>query len=325
VVETSAFFPGYPLVVRGAEFVVRSPLVAGVLVSLGATALAALFLYRIATQAIGRTCAIDAVLFLALYPCALVFTAPYSDGLFLALVTGSFLAATRNRPWLAGLCAGAAVATRLAGLALIPSLILLLRPRDRSAREVLRPLPSLVLPLAALGGYMAYLHEHFGDAFAYVHVLEVHWYRHVERFGPFGGLWHSLRSGWQGAVELVRHLPAGTGSPHGFPSRDQLAAWNVVHLLVLVGVLCLTWVAWKRLGSALGLYAVSMDVLLLSNTVAVVPLLSFPRYVLGNFPVFIALAATLGERPRARQVVLIGLAAVSAVAAVAFARGTWIA
>ena len=325
VVETSAFFPGYPLVIRGAAFVFRSSLVAGVLVSLAAAVLAAVFLYRIGVQAIGRAGAIDAVLFLALYPCAFVFTAPYSDGLFLALVTGSFLAATRNRPWLAGICAAAAVATRLAGLALIPSLILLLRPRDRSAREVLRPIPSLVLPLATLGGYMVYLHERFGDAFAYVHVLDVHWYRQAERFGPFGGLWHSLRSGWQGAAELGRHLPAGAGRPQGFPSRDQLATWNVLHLLVLVVVLWLTWVAWRRLGQALGLYALSMDVLLLSNTVAVVPLMSFPRYVLGNFPIFIALAATLQDRPRARQAVLIGLAALSAVAAIAFARGTWIA
>jgi hypothetical protein len=53
--------------------------------------------------------------------------------------------------------------------------------------------------------------------------------------------------------------------------------------------------------------------------------MSFPRYVLGNFPLFIALAAELRGRPRARQVVLIGFAALSAVAAVAFARGTWIA
>lgn len=325
VVETSAFFPGYPLVIRGAAFVFRSSLVAGVVVSLGAAALAAVFVYRIGAQSIGKAGAIDAVLFLALYPCALVFTAPYSDGLFLALVTGSFLAATRDRSWLAGICAGAAVATRLAGLALIPSLLLLLWPRDRSAREVLRPIPSLVLPLAALGGYMVYLHERFGDAFAYVHVLDVHWYRRVERFGALGGLWHSLRSGWQGAAELGRHLPAGAGAPQGFPSRDQLAAWNLLHLLVLVAVLWLTWVAWRRLGPALGLYALSMDVLLLSNTVAVVPLMSFPRYVLGNFPIFIALAATLRERPRARQAVLIVFAALSAVAAVAFARGTWIA
>ena len=100
VVTTSAFFPGFPLVVRGAAVVFRSPVVAGVVVSLAAAALAAVFVYRIGAQAIGRAGALDGVLLLALYPCALVFTAPYSDGLFVALVTGSFLAATDHM----GLC-----------------------------------------------------------------------------------------------------------------------------------------------------------------------------------------------------------------------------
>jgi Mannosyltransferase (PIG-V) len=325
VAETSAFFPLYPLVTKGVSYVFGSVLVSGVLVSLAAAGIAAVFLHRIGASVIGVPGATDAVLLFALYPCSLVFTAAYSDGLFLALVTGSFLAAMRKRPLLAACCAAAAVATRLAGLALIPPLLLLLWPRDRSIRELVRPLPAVVLPLAALGGYMAYLSAHFGDADAFVHVLDVHWHRHLEKLGPLSGLWHSLSSGWHGAVELVRHLPAGTGAPHGFPSRDMLASWNVLNLLVLLAVLWLTWVAWKRLGPALGLYAVSMNVILLSNTVDVVPLLSFPRYVLGNFPLFIALAAELQDRPRARQAVLIGLAAMGGIAAVAFSRGTWIA
>lgn len=325
VVETTAFFPGYPLVTKGVSYVLGSPLISGVLVSLVAAGIAAVFLNRISAPVIGEAGATDAVLLFALYPCAFVFTAAYSDGLFLALVTGSFLAATKRRPWVAGICAGAAVATRLAGLALLPALIFLLWPPNRSLRAMVRPLPVVVLPLAALGGYMAYLSTRFGDSLAFVHVLDVHWYRHLETLGPISGLWHSISSAWHGGVELIRHLPAGTGAPHGFPSRDQLATWNVLHLLVLVAVLWLTWVAWRRLGPALGLYAISMDLLLLSNTVNVVPLLSFPRYVLGNFPLFIALAAELRERPRARQAVLIGLAALGAAAAVAFSRGTWIA
>lgn len=325
VAETSAFFPLYPLVTKGVSYVFGSVLVSGVLVSLVAAGIAAVFLHRIGAPVIGEAGAGDAVLLFALYPCSLVFTAAYADGLFLALLTGSFLAGARKRPLLAACCAAGAVATRLAGLALVPPLILLLWPRNRSLGELIRPIPAVVMPLAALGGYMAYLSAHFGDADAFVHVLDVHWHRHLETLGPLGGLWHSLSSGWHGGVELLRHLPAGTGAPHGFPSRDQLASWNVLNLLVLLAVLWLTWVAWRRLGPALGLYALSMDVILLSNTVDVVPLLSFPRYVLGNFPLFIALAAELEERPRARQVVLIGLAAVSGVAAVAFARGTWIA
>lgn len=324
-IEATAFFPGFPLVTKVVSFVVRSPLVAGVLVSLVAAGIAAALLHRISRTVLDEPGATDSVLLLALYPCAFVFTAAYSDALFLALVLGSFLAGTKRRPWLAAVCAAAAVATRLAGLALIPPLVFLLWPQTRSVREVLRPVPAVVLPLAVLGGYMAYLHDRFGDAFAFAHVLDLHWHRHIETFGPLGGLFHAVSSGWHGAIELIRHLPAGTGSPHGFPSRDQLATWNVLQLLLLIGVLWLTWVAWRRLGPALGLYAVSMDVLLLSNTVAVVPLMSFPRYVLGNFPLFIALAAELRGRPRARQVVLIGFAALSAVAAVAFARGTWIA
>ena len=325
VVDTSAFFPGYPLVTKGVSYVFGSPLVSGVLVSLVAAGVAAVLLHRISVPVVGEAGANDAVLLFALYPCSLVFTAAYADGLFLALVTGSYLAASRKRPWVAAVCAGAAVATRLAGLALIPPLIFLLWPRNRSLRELGRPLPALVLPLAALGGYMAYLESRFHDSLAFAHVLDTFWHRHIEKYGPLGGIWDSLVSGWQGGVELVRHLPADTGAPHGFPSRDQLASWNVLHLLVLCAVLWLTWVAWTRLGPALGLYAISMDVILLANTVDVVPLLSFPRYVLGNFPLFIALAAELRDRPRARQNVLIGLAALSAVAAVAFSRGTWIA
>ena len=325
VVNTAAFFPGYPLVTKGVSYLFGSPLVSGVLVSLVAAGIAAVFLHRISAPVVGEAGANDAVLLFALYPCSLVFAAAYSDGLFLALVTGSYLAASRKRPWIAAVCAGAAVATRLAGLALIPALVVLLWPRNRSLRELVRPVPAVVLPLAALGAYMAYLRSRFGDSLAFAHVLDVYWHRHIEKYGPLGGLWHSVSSGWHGGVELVRHLPADSGAPQGFPSRDQLASWNVLHLLVLLAVLWLTWLAWTRLGPGLGVYAISMDVILLANTVDVAPLLSFPRYVLGNFPLFIALAGELRERPRGRQTVLIGLAALSAVAAVAFSRGTWIA
>ena len=54
------------------------------------------------------------------------------------------------------------------------------------------------------------------------------------------------------------------------------------------------------------------------------PLASFPRYLLADFPVFLALAALLRDRPRARQVVLCGFAAIGAVAAVAYSRKVWV-
>jgi Gpi18-like mannosyltransferase len=121
--QITAFFPFYPLVVHGLAEVVRSTLVAGVLVSLAAGAVAAAVLARIARSVLGERTASDVVLFVALYPIAYVFTALYSDGLFLALAAGSFLAAQRRRSLQAGVLGGLAVGTRIVGLALLPALI----------------------------------------------------------------------------------------------------------------------------------------------------------------------------------------------------------
>ena len=104
-----------------------------------------------------------------------------------------------------------------------------------------------------------------------------------------------------------------------------MSFWNVVHLVVLVPVLWLTWVAWRRLGPAFGLYALATIVVILSVPSTGFPLVSMPRFVLTDFPVLIALAAVVAERQGLRTGVLVGLGAVSAVAGVAFARGGWIA
>jgi hypothetical protein len=324
VPATTAFFPVYPLLVRAFGFVLRSDLVAAVLVSLVAAGVAAVLVWRIARRAAGEAVARDAVLLLALYPVAFVFTSAYSDGLFLALAAGSFLAAMQRRSWLAGLLGGLAVGTRLVGLALLPALVYLLRPRGRSARELVALVPLLLLP-AALALYALYLERQFGDAFVFATAQDVFWQRSTSPLGPIGGLWESVAAGYHGAAELLLHLPRELGAPDGFPERDRYAVWNVVHLLLLAAALWLTWVAWRRLGVALGLYAVALDVALLSATVEVFPLASFPRYLLANFPLFIALAAVLRERPRAREATLVAFAATGAVAAVAFSRHVWIA
>lgn len=320
---TSAFFPLYPLVVRAVGVALGSTLVAAVLVSLAAAGVGAALVWRIARSVAGEAVAGDAVLLLALYPSALVFTGAYSDGLFLALAAGSVLAATRGHGWTAGLLGGLAVATRLVGLALVPALLLLLWPRGRSPRELLRPVPVALLP-AALALYCVYLEHRFGDPFAFENAQALYWLRETSPLGPIGGLWESVSAGYHGAAELFLHLPRQLGEPEGFPDRDQFAIWNVLHLLLLAAALALTWVAWRRLGPALGLYAVAVDAAVLSGTHEVFPLASLPRYLLANFPLFIALAALLRDRPRAREATLVVFGAVGAAAAVAFSRHIWI-
>ena len=55
------------------------------------------------------------------------------------------------------------------------------------------------------------------------------------------------------------------------------------------------------------------------------PLVSLPRFLLADFPLFLALASLTLDRPRARDAVLVTFAALGAVAAAAFARAIWIA
>jgi hypothetical protein len=315
---SAAFFPLYPALVS----LLGSSLVWGSLLSLVAAGVGAALVSEIAREKLGDEVAHDAVLVLALFPTAFVFTAVYSDGLFLALSAASFLAAQRRRPWLAGLAGGLAVATRSMGLALLPALVYLLWPRSR--RELWRLAPLLLLP-AALGAYALYLDHEIGDASAFTNAQASGWDREVEPLGPLSGLWMAFQAGGHGALEILRHLPrAGTGAP-AYSQALQVSFWNTAHLVLLVPVVWLTWVAWRRLGRALGLYAAATLVVILSVPSQGFPLVSMPRFVLTDFPVIVALAAMIHGRPRLRTGVLVALGAASAAAGIAFSRGVWIA
>jgi Mannosyltransferase (PIG-V) len=298
--QSAAFFPLYPLLVRGLAFVLRSHLAAGVVISLVASAGAGAILQRLSRSR-------DAVLLLALYPIAYVFTAVYSDALFLLVALGSFAAAVRGRSAAAGVLGGLAVATRLLGLALLPALVWLLWRRGPRALA-----PLLLLP-AALGAYMLYLHERFHDAFAFAHAEHDIWLRHTPTLGPLTGLWDALHAGEQGLAQLVLHLPGG-----GYGKPEQWAVWNLTNALLLVLAAWLTWVAWRRLGAAYGLYSLATLVIVLSSPAAVVPLVSLPRFLLADFPLFIVLA------PYSR-VLAPTFAALGAAAAIAFSHGAWVA
>jgi len=318
--QSTAFFPLYPLCVAALAHVLGSTVVAGTILSLVAGGIGAVVVARIALDArLGA----DAVLYLALYPLAFVFTAVYSEGLFLALSAGAFLAAMRSRSLVAGVLAALACGTRPVGIALVVPLAIFLWPRGRSPRQLARALP-IALVAAPFIAYAAYLHQHVGSATAFLHA-RADWLRHFSAAGPFGGAWDGVSSGVHGAAELLRHLPQQLGSPEGYPMRDEYATWNVLHLLLLALALWLTWVAWRRVGAAYGGYSAALLAIVLSSPAAGFPLASLPRYLLMDFPLFLALAVVLEGRPRARTVVLCTFAAVGALAAAAFAHNIWIA
>jgi hypothetical protein len=114
----------------------------------------------------------------------------------------------------------------------------------------------------------------------------------------------------------------------GLRRRSLLAGvlgGDVVQFGLLVAAIWLTWVAWRRLGPAFGVYSAGVLAIVLAAPAQLSPLVSFPRFLLADFPLFMALATVLEDRPRLRTSVLLLFAAAGAVAAVAFSRKVWVA
>jgi Mannosyltransferase (PIG-V) len=146
----TAFFPLYPLGVRGLSRLGLPPIAAGVALSLVAFAAALYGLHRLCTLELGRLAprgerrgdvARLAVLVTALAPMAFFFSAVYSESLYLALSVGVFWCARQGRWGWAGVLGGLASATRSAGVLLaVPFLILYLYgPREDRAPDFLPP------------------------------------------------------------------------------------------------------------------------------------------------------------------------------------------
>jgi len=195
--------------------------------------------------------------------------------------------------------------------------VLLLWPRRRS--DAWRLAPLLLLP-AAVAAYAAYLEWKLGDALAFSSA-QLEWDRETPALGPLTGLWWSIEAGGHGARELLSDLPRGQGYTHA----DQVHLWNALHLVLLGVAAWLTWVAWRRVSRAAGLYSLATLVLVLSAPSRGFPLVSLPRFLLADFPIVLAVAALVQGRPRARQWVLVAFGAACAVASVAFSRGVWVA
>jgi hypothetical protein len=317
---TAAFYPLYPgLVAVLGRILGDHFLLAGLLVSLAACLASFVLLHRLAASRLGAEGARRAVVYLALFPMSLFLQAVYSESLFLALALATFLLAERNRFAWASVACGLALLTRPIGVALVLALVWLAwRSGDR-----LRNLSRLGLVPLLFAAFPIGLQWQVHDWSAFLHVESV-WHRSVSPAGPFGGIWDGLRAGWDG----VRQLAAGPGSTHVYwPAEGSdplhVASVNVEAVGFLVVFLWLTWLAWRRLGTAYGLFAAASLAIPLSMPSATYPLLSLPRFGVVVFPFFLALA-TVGEQPRRHAAILGASGAFLGVAVVQWALWQWV-
>jgi hypothetical protein len=128
----------------------------------------------------------------------------------------------------------------------------------------------------------------------------------------------------------VRQLAAGSGG-HVYwtavsPERSdpvRTAAINLEYLAFLALFVALTVVAWRRFGAPYGLFAACSLAIPLSTPASDWPLLSMPRFGLGIFPLFLALAA-LGNRPRVHAALVPVSALLLGVAVVQWSLWQWV-
>jgi len=287
--RTAAFFPLYPLLVRVLS-VTGTPgatLVAGQVLSLAASLGGLLVVHRLVALERGARVAGLTVALLAFAPMAFTFSAVYTEGLFLLLTAGAFLAARTDRWALAGALAMAASATRPNGLLLLVPLALLAlhqRAGRRAAWLALAPLGVLAFSL--------YARAELGDALA--------WREAQSLFGrdqvvtPLQTLWRSVRMG-------------------GFANLFNLGV-TLVALVALVGLvrerLPHAYAGWLGVGLLLPL----------STPLQGAPLASMARFSLVLFPLWMWLAIVADRRGWGRPAVAVA-AALLVLSTAAFA--TW--
>jgi hypothetical protein len=292
-----AFFPLFPLLARGLTALGLSP-VAAVVALANLCFVAALFYVQRYARLLGLSTAASlvAVALLCFVPHGFVFSAGYTESLFLLLLVAAMYHMRREHYLLAGLAAAALSGVRANGVFfLVFALALILR--RFGWRALLAPWrrPEVFVPvvLAPLGlfAFWAFCFYGTGDAFAQMSSIEQGWQ------------WRSAAP-WK---NIARHLVDGNAAARFWVVCSLCVAALSLLLLrrrryeeffLVAAILCLLW----------------------SGQIAN----SLLRYCIVLFPVWIALAQELERRPLALAATVGGFALVNGWLMVAWTVGAFI-
>jgi hypothetical protein len=323
-----AFYPLFPWLMGLVNYISKSYLAAGLIISGIALIVAAILLRRLVRLDYSASVAMRSVWFFLIFPTAYFLHVGYSESLFLALAIACILAARLQRWWWAGMLGAFCWMTRGVGAVLVPALAV----EATQQYWVRRKSCSHV-------GVSSYRSEPVGNASA-------------QRRGRS----EPSRSAWNWQWLWIAVVPLGfavylfinwhvAGNPFAFlqtrkisfeqsfalpsvgirqalwalyPSPREAEMVGVQELsFAALGFLC-TIMSWIRLRP---IYAVWMTASLLLF-ISVNFLQSIPRYTLTMFPIFILLAL-LGRNRFWAGVITVWSILLFALFAALFARGEW--
>jgi hypothetical protein len=292
------FFPLYPILIRLFTFDFNFINLSALIVSNVCSLIAFFYLYKLTKLEFNESVAVKAVLFLSIFPISYFLSAPYTEGLFFALVIASIYYARLGKWQFAGLISLFAALTRIAGLLLLP--VLFVEYFHQKGWKTRKTDMNILWIFLSLAGFLIYLNinnQVTGNPFTFLTIEATHWNNKLE---PWTGL--TAAYSWARTASYPDNITIGI-APLAF----------ALFGLLMVGVSVL-----RRLRPVYIVY------MLLSWGLAVSTSwwISVPRYVMAMFPMFML----FGLLTR-KKAVNVAIALVSGAAlcyfTVLFALGWW--
>jgi hypothetical protein len=292
------FLPLYPVLVRLITFNFEYINLSALIVSNVGSIFAAVYLFKLSQLEFGDDVAKKAVLYLSIFPTAYFLSAIYTEGLFFALVISSVYYARIGKWSVAGFLSFFATLTRLAGLLLLPTLIIeYLHQKKWKLKEVN---VNILWPILALAGFLIYLsinNQVTGNYFTFMEIERTHWYQYID---PIQG----LRSSWSWAFTDT------------FPENITIGSAQII--FAVFGLLIVTAGFLRRFRPSYNVYMLLTWMLSVSTGWWI----SIPRYVMAMFPMFILLGLLARKKIIHYTIVAIFTAALCFFT-VLFAMGLW--
>jgi hypothetical protein len=290
------FYPLFPWLIRLVALAVRDYPASAILVSTFASIAAGLLLWRLVRLDFADHIADKAVWFLFIFPTSYFLHIGYTESLFLALATGSFLMARRNKWGLAGVLGALACLTRANGVVLIPALAVEAMQQYRVNRRWNAGWVWIAFVMLGVGGYFLLNSYVTGDAFKFLVFQKENWHK-------------SLDWPWVGII----------GKFQTFPRLSPRMHIEVIQELffVALGLVATIW-SIAKLRAAYGVWMAGNWLLFVSTSL----ILSVPRYILVMFPLFI-MFANLARRSAWKVVITLWSLGFLALFSIYFVRGAW--
>lgn len=282
ILSNTAYFPLFPVLMRGVGFLLGGSVIAdyaaGLILANACFYAALVLFYLLVSKDFGHTVAKYALVYLAFAPYAFFFFIGYTESLFLLLTLAVFYFLRRGKPldwWLAGLCAFLCTLTRPTGVVIIvPFLVIFVQRvgictllRREYCWQKLNAILSMALVPAGLLIYMLYQQMTFGNPLLFM--------------AEEGLVWHHYTSfPWTGIFSAIQEIVV-QGPYYVSDTSDVIL--TLIPLAALI-------IGWKRLPLHYSLFSLTLMLFVLCEPREYEPLLSVPRYFLMAFPVFILLS-----------------------------------